>query len=97
TFGLSAEWLVPAMQAVLARKRSRGSPRGEAELAKDVRDVSVDGVLAQDEPLSDLAVRSTLGDKPEHLSFALAEHRERGIGELRRSRRARRAELAEHG
>jgi len=45
-------------------------PRGEVQLAKDVGDVPVHGVLADDQPLGDLAVGESLGEQPEHLSLA---------------------------
>ena len=45
------------------------------ELAEDVRDVAVHGVLAQDERGRDLPVREARGDEPQHLGLASAEGR----------------------
>src|SRR5215213_11931961 len=50
-----------------------GRARGDAELAEDVGDVAVDGVLAQHEPLGDLPVGEALGDELEHLALPRAE------------------------
>src|SRR5215831_4741805 len=54
--------------------RGRGA-RGEIELPKDVGQVPVHRVLAQDEPLSDLRVAQPLCDELEHVEFARRQHR----------------------
>src|SRR5690349_11194765 len=62
--GHSARW--PAADG------GRGA-RAHAELGHDVRHVAVHGVLAEHEPLGDLAVREPVGHEREHLVLARAE------------------------
>ena len=57
------------------RHRLRACPH--AELAEDVRHVAVHGVLAPVERPRDLAVRSALREKLQHLALAGGERRER--------------------
>jgi hypothetical protein len=57
--------------------RRGGGPGGEAELPQDVRDVPVHGVLADHQPLGDLAVREPLGEQAQHLPLPRRHLRER--------------------
>src|SRR5512133_1320735 len=83
-------------EPVSASEGSCGRPRGKPQFAKDVRDVTVDGVLAEHEALGDIAIRETLCHQIEHLQLAPAQVTERGAGQLGRKRRIRLAELREH-
>src|SRR6266508_859846 len=96
-YGRGPEWLDRAMpEPVAAGERSCSSSRGQPQLAEDVRDVAVHGVLAEDETRCDLAIRTTLRDEVEHLQLASAQAAERSVGPFGRTRHARRAELLEH-
>src|ERR687898_2074969 len=55
--------------------RSRSRPRGQVELAQDVGDVAMDGVLAHHQPRSDLPVRETLGKMAQNLALARRDPR----------------------
>jgi hypothetical protein len=66
-------------EPVSARERGRGCPRGKPQLAKDVRDVAVDGVLAENEALRDVVIRETLGNETEYLELARAQLGERRV------------------
>lgn len=60
--------------------RRRGA-RGHVELGADVRDMPVDGVDAEHQPVGDLSVGSAAGDEGEHLLLTLGEGaRDRGRG-----------------
>ena len=52
------------------RLRRGGRARGLRQLAQDVRDVPVHGVLAEDERRRDLPIREPGGDESEHLGLA---------------------------
>jgi hypothetical protein len=54
-------------EPVSASEGSRGRPRGKLQLAEDVGDMAVDGVLAENQALRDVAVGETLGDQAENL------------------------------
>ena len=60
-------------QAGANRVGGRGRPRGELELAQDVGDVAVNGVLAHHQPLGDLPVREALGEQAQHLPLPRRE------------------------
>src|SRR4026208_2301811 len=77
--GVSVGWVLPAPAS-----RPLGEPKadrdcgrldatGYAELREDVADVSAHGLLADEQPLADLAVRPATRDLHEHLAFAAAE------------------------
>src|SRR5581483_12432389 len=55
----------PAARRLCRRGRARADP----ELRPDVRDVPVDGVLADDEARGDLRVAQALADEAEHLQL----------------------------
>src|SRR5687768_7966513 len=57
-------------KAVLVGVRGGCRPRGHAELAEDVADVAIDGLLAQAQLACDRAVRLAGCDEPEHLQLA---------------------------
>ena len=57
------------MPGACSLRRRRG-PRGLRELAQDVRDVPVNGVLAQHERGGDLTVAHAGRDEPQHLGLA---------------------------
>src|SRR5512144_1638055 len=79
-----------------ASEGSCGRPRGKPQFAKDVRDVTVHGVLAEHEARGDIAIREAFSDQIEHLQLAPAQVTERGASQLGRKRRIRLAELHEH-
>ena len=58
--------------------------RAQPELPKDVGDVAVHGVLAQNEARRDVAIRQSLGDEIEHLQLASAQSREWAVGRFDR-------------
>jgi hypothetical protein len=51
----------------------RGEARVDVELAEDVRHVRRDGLLADEEPVGDLAVGESVGEQPEHLDLSRRE------------------------
>ena len=53
------------------RDRGRLDPAGYAELGQDIADVDADRLLADEQPLADLAVCPALGHQGQHLVFAL--------------------------
>ena len=65
--GLCARCRAPTARLAAARARR------EVELAQDVRDVAVDGVLADHQPLGDLPVRQPFGEQRQHLALARRE------------------------
>src|SRR5215471_9135988 len=66
----------PGSDEARARTPGRGrGARGEIELPKDVGQVPVHRVLAQDEPLSDFRVAQSLCDELEHVEFARRQYR----------------------
>src|SRR5688572_28514107 len=63
----------------------RGRPRRKVELAEDVRDMAVDGVLAHHEPLGDLSVRQPLRQQAQDITLTGRE-----LGKRRAATTARR-------
>ena len=64
-------------QAVAHGVCRRGGPRREAELAQDVGHVAVHGVLADDQPPGDLAIRQPGREQRQHLPLAWSDRCER--------------------
>src|SRR5262245_4888094 len=60
-------------QAIAGCSGRRGSARRLVQLPQDVRNVPMDGVLADNELRGDLAVASSGGDEREHLVLAAGE------------------------
>ena len=60
--------------------RDRGRARRHVELRRGVGDVTVDGVLADEEPLGDRLVAEAVGDQPEDLDLARASGRSVLVG-----------------
>src|SRR5438128_2072381 len=56
-----------------------GCPRREPELPEDVGDVAIDGVLAENQPLRDVAIREALRDQLEHLELTRAQSAQRSL------------------
>src|SRR5262249_61026232 len=55
--------------------RDCGGPRGSVELPQDVRDMPVNGVLADEDALGDRLIRQTERDEAEHFPFAPRQRR----------------------
>jgi hypothetical protein len=49
------------------------APRVDAELAEDRRDVVVDGLLGDDEPLRDLRVAKAFGQQRQNFELAVGQ------------------------
>jgi Kef-type K+ transport system membrane component KefB len=62
--------VLPVQESLLERHAHGLGPRVDAELAEDVEHVACGGRLADDQLLSDAAIREALGDKAEHLELA---------------------------
>ena len=60
---------------MLGGEQRRGGSRRDPELSVDVLDVACDGLLRDDEPLRDLAVREAESQQAEHLDLARGEPR----------------------
>ena len=59
---------------VLQRVGDGSGPGGDVQLHQDIGDVAADGVLAQDQSVSDLLVAQAPAQQLEHLRFARAEN-----------------------
>src|SRR5918996_3197522 len=82
----------------VATGEGRGGRSGRKfQLSQDVRDVAIDGVLAQNEPLGDVSVRETLGNQIEYLQLAPTQASEWGVDRFVGKPHARLSELSEHG
>src|SRR5947207_12433907 len=66
-------------QAVKLRPATRLGPVGDVELAIDVRQVELDGLLRHPEHLRELRVRVALRDEPEDLDLTLRQPRLRAV------------------
>src|SRR2546428_2673014 len=66
-------------EPVPAGERGGGCPRREPELPEDVGDVAIDGVLAENQPLRDVAIGEAFRNQREHLEFASAQSAERSF------------------
>jgi hypothetical protein len=68
-FAPGEEMARSGQQAAARRLRHGGGARRKAELAEDVCDVAVHGVLAQKQPLADVLVVQAVGDQPQDLEL----------------------------
>ena len=80
--GVAANPIRPGLNEPGAYAPGRGGGAGgEIQLAKDVGQVPVCGVLAQEKLLGDVGVAQSLRDELEHVQFARREHRRGRTGE----------------
>ncbi len=59
--------------AASLRNGNSGAPVGSLELGKNAGYVAVDGAMADEEPLRDLAIRLPTSDQEQHFTFAVGE------------------------
>src|ERR1700748_82002 len=55
------------------RLRDGGGARGHIQLAQNVREVTMDGVIADEKALGDRLVVETFGDQAQHLDLTFGE------------------------
>ena len=97
TYGPTPEWLDRAIaEPVSAGEGGGGCPRGEPELPEDVGDVAIDGVLAENQPLRDVAIRAAFRNQGEHLELAWAQSAQRSLARAGREVHRRVIEPPEH-